>query len=72
MTVLATYATGVGTAVLVALAWVGVQQAWRRTFPERLHDADALAGRMGCLGCVRPEPCAHREQSGACRREEER
>jgi hypothetical protein len=42
--VLATYATGLAATVAVALAWVAVQRAWRRTFPDR---ADA------------PHACAH-------------
>jgi hypothetical protein len=67
MSILATYATGLGTAIGLALAWVAVQHAWRRTFPERLRDADALAGRIGCFGCLREDEC---ERRGACRAEE--
>jgi len=71
MSVLATYATGVGAAVIVTVAWIAVQGAWRHMFPERMRDADALVGRIGCLGCARTEHCEHRGPSGACRRGEE-
>lgn len=67
---LGTYLTGVAGVVGVALAWVGIQHAWRRMFPDRLIDPDALAGRMGCLGCARHDPCPHRTARGACAREE--
>jgi hypothetical protein len=46
---------------LMAAAWVAVQVAWRRTFPEACSDPDVLAGRMGCHGsncskdCNRPD-----------------
>ena len=72
MSVLTTYATGVAAAVLVTVAWIAVQGAWRRVFPERLIDIDALVGRLGCSGgCETRTPCPHREADGTCRRKEE-
>lgn len=72
MSVLATYATGVGAAVAVAVAWVAVQGAWRRTFPDRLLDADAMVGRLGCSSrCDTDAPCPHRRGDGSCPRKEE-
>ena len=34
----------------MAAVWVGVQVAWKRSFPDAFCDPDALAGRMGCGG----------------------
>ena len=45
---LASYLTGLVAVVGVTLAWVAVQGAWRRAFPEAGSDPDVLAGRMGC------------------------
>ena len=53
----------IGT-VLLALGWVWVQQAWRRSFPEACADPDPLAGRLGCNGCTSEEKC----ERGAGRR----
>jgi hypothetical protein len=72
MSVLATYATGLAAVVVVTVAWVAVQGAWRRVFPEHLVDADAMVGRLGCSGgCATNAPCPHREADGTCRRKEE-
>lgn len=72
MSVVVTYATGIGAAVLVAVAWVAVQGAWRRAFPERLIDVDAMVGRLGCAArCASDEPCPHRGADGSCRHKEE-
>ncbi len=49
---LASYVTGLAALVGVTLAWVAVQTAWRRAFPEAGSDPDALAGRTGCGGCA--------------------
>lgn len=72
MTALATYAGGAAAVVALVLGWAAVQHAWRRTFPERLRDGDALAGRMGCHGCARSDDaCADPQRRGdACRAEE--
>jgi len=59
---LESYAIGLSATVLVAVAWLGVQNAWRRVFPDGSADADALAGRAGCHGCG----SAAREKSGQC------
>jgi hypothetical protein len=48
---LESYAVGLSGIVLVTLIWVGVQNAWRRSFPDPGGDCDALAGRSGCHGC---------------------
>ncbi len=49
---LSSYVTGLAAVVGVTLAWVAVQGAWRRAFPEAGSDPDPLAGRMGCHGCA--------------------
>jgi hypothetical protein len=56
--VLASYAIGLVVIVVVAVAWVGVQLAWRKTFPEACSDPDVLAGRMGCRGCDDNDKCS--------------
>ena len=63
---------GVGAFVLLSIAWIGVQRAWRRSFPEVGGDSDVLAVRPGCLGCVDDEKCHRRPESGACKAQEER
>ena len=35
---------------VMAAAWVGVQIAWKKAFPDAFCDPDALGGRMGCGG----------------------
>jgi hypothetical protein len=45
------YATGLAVMVLLAVAWAGVQSAWREVFPAASADVDVLAGRPGCGGC---------------------
>ncbi len=49
---LASYVTGLVAVVAMTLAWVGVQSAWRRVFPDASSDPDVLAGRMSCHGCT--------------------
>ena len=66
------YLIGVGVFALLAAAWVGVQRAWRRSFPDMGGDPDVLAGRPGCGGCVEPENCNRGSESGACKAEEEK
>ena len=62
---LASYALGIAAVVFMAVAWVGVQLAWRRVFPDVCADPDVLAGRMGCGGCASRERCAtHEETAG--------
>ena len=63
---LGSYLTGViGIAVLLA-AWLAVQRAWARAFPDASGDPDPLAGRLGCRGCGCGEVCRRRqpEQTG--------
>jgi hypothetical protein len=48
----ASYLTGLAAILVILLAWVGVQLAWRRAFPAGC-DPDALAGRSGCHGCAK-------------------
>ena len=54
---LASYLTGVLVIVAVTVAWVAVQRAWRRAFPDASADPDALAGRGGCHGCNCTDVC---------------
>ena len=49
----------IGLLALLA-CWLGVQLAWRRSFPDASHDGDALAQRIGCGGCERTDTCAQR------------
>jgi hypothetical protein len=51
------YAIGILGVVGLTLAWVGVQRAWARSFPEAFDDPDVLAGRGGCDGCGCTKPC---------------
>jgi hypothetical protein len=51
------YLIGVGALVLLSVMWLGVQRAWRRSFPEVGDDPDVLAGRPGCFGCARSLNC---------------
>jgi len=53
---LESYAIGLSATVLLVVAWVGVQNAWRRVFPGGSADVDALSGRAGCHGCGSMEP----------------
>jgi len=72
LTTLATYATGALGMALLALGWVWVQQAWRRSFPDSCADPDPLAGRIGCHACESEESCQRRsaERSAPARRED--
>jgi len=65
------YLIGVGAILLVSTAWVGVQRAWRKSFPHDGGDPDALAGRSGCHGCDNTEGCQTRPDSGVCDTREE-
>lgn len=53
--------------ILLLLAWLGVQSAWRKVFPQL--DPDPLAGRFGCQGAACPKhreggaPCPHAEEN---------
>jgi len=56
---LASYAIGIVVIVVLMVAWVGVQGAWRKANPAGAADPDALAGRMGCHGCSHNDDCSH-------------
>lgn len=53
-------AVGLGA---VLLLWLGVQLAWRRTFPGTPADEDVLAGRLGCHGCTCSTPCENKRRA---------
>ncbi len=44
--------------VLMLLAWLGVQSAWRKVFPQA--HPDPLDGRFGC----RSETCPKQDEEG--------
>ncbi len=64
------YVVGVGTLLLLSVAWLGVQRAWRRSFSDMAGDPDALAGRSGCHGCSGSKPCHQKDPNGACEAQE--
>ena len=66
------YIIGVGAFVLLSIAWIGVQRAWRRSFPEVGGDPDVLVGRSGCHGCADSRDCHRKPESGACEAKEEK
>jgi len=53
---LISYLTGLSVIVVVLIAWVATQSAWRATFGDNCSDPDVLArrsGQGGCCGCSR-------------------
>jgi hypothetical protein len=66
------YAVGSIAMVILLAAWLAVQQAWRRTFPDGSSDPDVLAERMGCGGCGSRERCATHEDTARRAGEEAR
>jgi hypothetical protein len=66
-----TLATGLAAMSALLVAWVAVQRAWRRAFPDAGDDEDALSGRMGCHGGCAPQDCARRCPTGAGAGEED-
>ena len=64
---LTSVATGLIALCGILAAWVSVQLAWRRVFPDAGADPDALAGRLGCHGACPPNECTRRcpSHSGA-------
>jgi hypothetical protein len=62
---------GLAFLALLLAAWVAVQQAWRRAFPDAGPDADGLEGRLGCHGTCANTICPRRSAEGACAGEEE-
>lgn len=69
---LSSSATGLAFLLLLLVAWVAVQQAWRKAFPDAGRDADALEGRLGCHGTCASAVCPRRSSEGSCAGEEER
>ena len=56
----------------VAAVWVGVQVAWKKSFPDAFCDPDALAGRMGCGGgCKSQSTSCNSNRTQASRDQEE-
>lgn len=45
---------------LLMLAWLFVQNAWRRAFSSTDADGDVLAGRSNCGQCECATPCDRR------------
>jgi hypothetical protein len=68
---LTAYATGLAAIALLCVAWLTVQLAWRRVFPDAAGgDPDALAGRLGCHGCHCTNVCEKRAPDTAGASEE--
>lgn len=65
------YIIGVGAFLFLSAAWIGVQRAWMKSFPDASGDPDALAGRTGCQGCGKSSGCDDRAKSEACDVQEE-
>jgi len=63
--VLTSHALGLVTIALIAVAWVAVQSAWKKVFPDRCSDPDALAGRIGCHGDGCSQACDRRPDTRA-------
>ena len=57
---LTSYTTGLIGLLLVLVAWVAVQNGWRKVFPDASGDPDPLAGRLGCRGACEAESCPRR------------
>ena len=68
---LTSYAIGLTGIVMLCVAWLAVQLAWRRVFPDASGDPDALAGRLGCHGCGCTNVCEKRASETAAASEEE-
>lgn len=68
---LSTYGIALSIIVMLCVAWLTVQLAWRRVFPDASGDPDALAGRLGCHGCGCTNVCEKRasEAAGASKEE---
>lgn len=66
------YILGVGAVLLLSVAWLAVQRAWKRSFPDVTDDTDALAGRSRCGNCEDSESCHQKPESGSCEAQEKR
>jgi len=56
------YIVGLAGVAVIAAAWLTVQFAWSRAFPEPRTDPDVLAGRTGCSGCKSPSTCKRKNR----------
>ena len=65
------YLIGVGAFVFLSAAWIVVQRAWKKSFPDVGADPDVLAGRPGCQGCGHVEECQPQPESRAREAQEE-
>ena len=56
------HAIGLIALLAVLLAWVTVQRAFRRSFPDPCGDPDALSGRTSCSAgpCFDNDSCPRR------------
>jgi hypothetical protein len=70
MSVLTSYAIGLAAIATLCAAWLAVQLAWRRVFPDASGDPDALAGRLGCHACDCTGACEKRAPKTAGANEE--
>ena len=66
-----THAIALLLLVAVLVAWVTVQGAWRRAFPDASSDPDVLARRgAGCGRCGCLQPCERRREREAAPKED--
>lgn len=56
--------------LLLSVAWLGVQRAWKRSFSDLADDPDALAGRSRCHGCNDSADCHRKQKNRACEAQE--
>jgi hypothetical protein len=66
------YIIGVGAFLLLSVAWLGVQRAWRKSFADVTDEPDALAGRARCHGCSGSADCQRKGINQACEAQEKR
>ena len=66
------YIIGVGALLLLSVAWLGVQRAWKKSFADLTEEPDALAGRPRCYGCSGAGDCDRKGKKRACGPEEKR
>ncbi len=65
------HALAIALLVLVLVAWLAIQRAWRASVGDGCSDPDALAGRLGCRAPSCPDPCGARLEPGRASSEEE-
>jgi hypothetical protein len=58
------YAVGTVGVVGLVVAWVAVQSAWRRVFPDASAEPDVLARRRSCRDCGSSDRCTRSVASG--------